>query len=490
MLRNTNEQDLASSSRKVSASRHMMCNLSSDITSLKADLFVHTCRLQVLQDMKKEILSTATESYSMENEEILDQFVKLLEIKKKIPVEWTTFGLDYMIFSKYYPIIKSAFETWIPLQQNLPQLKWWVSQTGEKNVLISPEVDNLFSRICEFSSFDKVMRAISTWNIYDPEPVVHMLEDLRIVYTTDKFTELVNEIFNVLNRAVHEWKLENNPIHIHTCLHPWLQISELKLDPVYPVIRRKFAKFLENWGAFDKSAYQIISPWSKVFSRSSLNALLVKAVVPKLLVCAKSNEEKSLECILLWKDLIPKNHMMAIIFGSYFPSWAYSFICVLRANDSHNAACMYVKFRSSLPSDYIDESSVLRIWHLLQGIEKYLESSNADALSEISSALSTLSYDHILKSQAQLNEVDFSCRGVALSFKELVESFAESNNVTYAPKDGHYIDGKQIWLFGNCHIYIEHDVVFTKNFSASNSWTPITLEELLLKCSSLEDFSR
>lgn len=484
MLRNTYEQDLAGSSKKMSSSRQMMCNLTSDVAILKADLLAQTYRLQVLQNMKQEIVSTSVASRSTENEEILDQLVTLSEIKKKIPAEWTTFGLDYTIFNKCYPCIISAFESWIPLQQNLPQFNWWVPQTCMKNVVISPELDDLFSRVCELSSFDKVMKSLSTWNIYDPEPVVRMLEDLRSVYTTDKFTELVHEIFNILNRAVHEWKPENNPIYIHTWLHPWLQVSELKLDPIYPVIRRKLAKFLENWSAFDKSAHQIISPWSKVFSRASLNALIVKAVVPKLIVCANSDQEMSLECILLWKDLIPKNHMIAIIFGSYFANWSNSFIRVLRSNDNHNAAFMYIKFRSSLPSDYIDESNVFRIRRFLQGIEKYLESSNADTLSEISSILSSLSYELILKNQAQPNDFNFSHRNVAFSFKELVESFAESNNITFAPKDGYYIDGKQIWLFGNCHIYIEHDVVFSKNFSASNSWTPITLEELLLKCSS------
>ena len=114
-----------------------------------------------------------------------------------------------------------------------------------------------------------------------------------------------------------------------------------------------------------------------------------------------------------------------------------------------------------------------------------MENSDADTLSEISSVLSTLSYDNILKNQGQHDAVIFSHRrDVALSFKELVESFAESNDVLFAPKDGCSIDGKQIWLFGSCHTYIEHDVIFLRNHSASNSWTPVTLEELLLKCTS------
>jgi len=65
-----------------------------------------------------------------------------------------------------------------------------------------------------------------------------------------------------------------------------------------------------------------------------------------------------------------------------------------------------------------------------------------------------------------------------VSFREVVESFAEQNGIEFVPKIGKQIDGKQIFMFANASIYIEHDVVFC-NLGGTSSWSPIALEDLL-----------
>lgn len=58
------------------------------------------------------------------------------------------------------------------------------------------------------------------------------------------------------------------------------------LDPtlaaIFPEIRRKLAAVLIHWDPSDPSAYRMLSPWKTVFDSRSMEALLLKSIVPKL----------------------------------------------------------------------------------------------------------------------------------------------------------------------------------------------------------------
>ena len=65
-----------------------------------------------------------------------------------------------------------------------------------------------------------------------------------------------------------------------------------------------------------------------------------------------------------------------------------------------------------------------------------------------------------------------------MSFKDVVTSFAMSSGISFLPKQGRQFEGKQIWQFGKCSCYLEHDVVFLYDVSKQH-WRPVSLEEML-----------
>ena len=65
-----------------------------------------------------------------------------------------------------------------------------------------------------------------------------------------------------------------------------------------------------------------------------------------------------------------------------------------------------------------------------------------------------------------------------MTFKDVVETYAADNGITFMPKKDRNHEGKQIWLFGKSLCYLDRDVVFVYISSTSN-WKPIGLEELL-----------
>lgn len=80
----------------------------------------------------------------------------------------------------------------------------------------------------------------------------------------------------------------------------------------------------------------------------------------------------------------------------------------------------------------------------------------------------------------------------SLSFREVVEAFAERNNVEFTPRHGKFYQGKQLWLFGRVVCYMDNNVMFAMSMATAGerkrslaageeekSWMPVDLEELL-----------
>ncbi len=63
-----------------------------------------------------------------------------------------------------------------------------------------------------------------------------------------------------------------------------------------------------------------------------------------------------------------------------------------------------------------------------------------------------------------------------LSFKEVVERFAEENNTVFLPTQKRTSDGKQIYLFGSCPVLIEQQLLLRQ---VGTEWKPCSLDELL-----------
>ena len=79
----------------------------------------------------------------------------------------------------------------------------------------------------------------------------------------------------------------------------------------------------------------------------------------------------------------------------------------------------------------------------------------------------------------------------SLSFREVVEAFAERSNVEFTPRQGKFYQGKQLWLFGRVVCYMDNNVMFAMSSPTAGerkrdlageedkSWIPVDLEELL-----------
>lgn len=81
---------------------------------------------------------------------------------------------------------------------------------------------------------------------------------------------------------MENWNPLTDTVPIHSWIHPWLPLMQVRLEPLYSPIRNKLANALQKWHPSDSSAKLILQPWKEVFSPGSWEAFMIKNIVPKL----------------------------------------------------------------------------------------------------------------------------------------------------------------------------------------------------------------
>jgi tuftelin-interacting protein 11 len=278
-----------------------------------------------------------------------------------------------------------------------------------------------------------------------------------------------------------------------------------KLSVVYPDIRRKISQALSGWNPLDGSALTILAPWKKVFDRASMDNLIIRAIVPKLVLALRDlqinpqNQDLSLfQAVLTWHGTVPQLHFTSLFLGEFFPKWIGVLVQWLSVSpDFAEVSQWYVGWKSSFPEELLEEPEFITPFNTaLDLMNAALSEINGEELVHLAGAsIQESSYIQVLEKKSQetrmrdrLRDLEApavpsivgtsSLSGSAYTFKDVVETFASRNGVEFMPRIGKTHEGKQVWRFGSKSCYLEQDVVFV-HIPELHSWRPIGLEELL-----------
>ena len=469
-----------------------------EITDLEQDLNIQLDKLKSLQDLKSQVrglidCAALLDNYGSEiNDDIV--FSKMIDLLSQFTYEKSTFGLHYILYNSLSPSVMNRVSLWEPLNTTFPTFSWWNKMKkmkgGDDSVYFN-EIDILLRYKCEDTCSSKVMRAItSKWNARDPNSLILMIDDLRNVLTETKLSLILEDIvLPKLTTTVDNWDPTRDEIPIHMWLHPWLPYLNVKLTSLFPEIRRKLSRVLTDWKATDLSAYQIIRPWFGVFDRDSMDNFLTRAIVPKLLEYVKATYSVSIvhiESVLIWYDALPRMHFLALLYGEFFPRWFNALLPSLKEQDYVAAGKIYVQLRTKFKNSLLREDLLYQCFEVaIDMIKQSFMTRSTDGLDALpqTSYQQTLHHLDVEKTKiSKFNSLKKQVFAENSSFKNVIEAFAENHGVTFIPKSGRFVDGKQIWLFGSIPMYIEHDVAFTSKLntdSNSTEWYPVTLEDLL-----------
>lgn len=303
---------------------------------------------------------------------------------------------------------------------------------------------------------------------------------------------------------------------IHWWIHPWIPILKNELSDIFPDIRRKLVHALLRWSPSDTSALKILSPWKGVFDVSSMDNLILRSVVPKLVTSMRDvrldpqnttkNDTDLFEAIMLWHQLVPRLHFICLLEGEFFPRWLQILgYWLSSAPDLDEVTQWYIGWKTLFPEDVISDDTISKYFnYALELMEKALsisdpESGPADKISfNIPAELRGTDYYQLSEKRkteisvvkrldelrgtegdSRLRSSSRSSASNHVTFKQLVEEFALRNNVSFLPRPGRYHEDKQIYSFGKISMFIDQGVVFMQSNDGS-FWEPVPLERLLL----------
>jgi len=266
---------------------------------------------------------------------------------------------------------------------------------------------------------------------------------------------------------------------------------------------------------------ELLQPWQGVFDAASMDSLLQRQVLPQLVLSLREGlqinpQQQDVEpfrCVMSWQHLLPPLQLSCLFAGEFFPKWLGVLAKWLASPsaDFGEISEWYSGWKSMFHQTTLEKDEVILGYfnlalEMMQSVLAYDEtednSGRGGPLAQFQGVLGALSGNNYVKQlesrkqemriqqthQQQLQAVKNAKHTASLSitFKEVVEAFAELHNMEFTPKVGKLLEGKQLWQFGRCVCYMEHNVIFTLEGSGTGNkekdrrWIPVDLEELLV----------
>jgi len=417
---------------------------------------------------------------------------------------------------KDFPLALNLYEMVLKLTKDIYSVQADARESNKDNVFTARSQDdskNLTSLVKDRIMFDqiysKVSRSLSEWK-----------PSLAIDPTVE----------GDINFPPHTWIL------------PWLPHLEYKsmLDNLQLEVNRSVKKsitFLSkhytaiNDIAFFKSSVSLIKPWKGILKISTLQQIVLDGIIPRLsrhiyrMQIGKRNQDWTSIYILFdaFDDgLLPQRDFLSLVEGELLLRFASTLHSWLSKDeiDVKQATNLYAEWkvhflhqRCPLPEDYpaslpswmaLQEDAIIcRIFYGCLLMIKARCEMNDDIFDELEpSPKDMTNYKIILGRRAKedrLREEEDEMRGTldqennairkthapfyginGATFREVVEDFAQHNDITFCPKIGSNStkDGKNIFFLGDMQIYLDSNVVFVLRGS---DWQPTSFEDILSK---------
>lgn len=288
--------------------------------------------LQILQRMeeKRAELVLGLSERGITPATICTLFITLHD---NFPEEFQLFGLLHLFPSIAEPAMSSLVVAWSPLEAPAVLLDMYynwqplvdhfkaVGKSGLASCVRGYVEDAIASVLLPL-----VRRSVMTdWDVRDPQACVSLFEALDAMIDPALFDQTINmTVMPKIKAQVREWNPGADPIPVHTWLHPWLPLLGSRLSEVYPEIRRKMGQMLTYWKPSQRYAVEMLAPWREVFDATSMDNLLIRSVLPKLVAALQQlvinpagQDLKEVEWVLAWQDVLPVTHSVALWSGEF-----------------------------------------------------------------------------------------------------------------------------------------------------------------------------
>ena len=273
------------------------------------------------------------------------------------------------------------------------------------------------------------------------------------------------------------------------------------MSELWPPLRFKFASALQQWHPADASAHGILAPWRRVFGAREWEALMQRAVLPKLaaalaelVVNPAAQDLEPFAWAMAWADLLPASQLAALLDAHFFPKWH----AVLRhwlahAPDYDEVTRWYLGWKALMPDALLDHERLrAQMGAALNAMNTavagqplpatWTPAPPAGAAADGGAAREPRhpSLEEAYGAPHAAPEPAHAFDAEALTLRELVARYAEDAGVAFAPKAGRVHEGLQVFHFGrvSCVVDTAHGLVRAA-LGGDRGWAACSMEEVL-----------
>lgn len=493
LLIDESQQDILRSKRSVEYEKDRIVTLQYEENQLGVALAHHEQAVQRLENIEKFI--DELDRSKNESASVSDVTRIFKEIKVSHTAEYYALDLDYLAVEYLLPLVKKYMQCWQPLHDPQHGVSLFSElrdileypREVEENLEQSVPVD-VYGRIVWECWMPRIRLCVSMWSARQQPEMCDVIQAWKPLLPNWVVNNVCDQlILGKIQMAVEQWNPLTDTIPVHSWIHPWLPVLDSRLELVYPLIRHKLANALTAWHPSDRSAKLIIAPWLDVMSKHTVEAFLVKNIVPKLhqtLVEMDLNPDQQvldpIHWVLDWIGMLSNVHLVKLLSTVFFPKWLRVLVSWLNsAPDFTKVTQWYLGWKQVFPDQLLADPSIRD--HLNTGLQLM----NRSACSLTGRQPSTFSPHGPLPSappapttkyQHTVPAVGRSSGSVLEDFRDLLERRCHDRGVLFVPLPSKYHEGKQIYRCDNLHIYLDRNVIYVNNRGV---WVPTSLQSLL-----------
>jgi tuftelin-interacting protein 11 len=431
--------------------------------------------------------------------------------------------LTSQVISKYFidwnPLLDPSLS--ITVLSSFNELITFFNNNNEKD--LSLQTSKILENISD-SIFTPILRnvLINEWNVFEPYSCIELWLNLKqLLPKSNQIEESI--IIPKLTTAVEKWIPSLDDKSLNYWILPWVKILKAKLSGLYPTIRRKLSQALKSWNPLEDSAINMLTPWQSIFDSVSMENLLIRSIIPKLVISLRSleinpnNQQLSVfYSFIKWHNVIPNSHFISLFVGEFFVKWMLTLCIWLNSSPNLVEVQQWYSLWKNL-FNQIDNNDILFLdmeilkcynfsLNMINLSINIKENENNNINNDINIKelrnildllkieIDNINYFKILEMKKYKNKVNnivkenkinkMNSNAISsISYIEYVETFALNNNIDFIPKLGKSYQGHSLYLFGSYSCYVDQNVLYYSDNTSTNKiyeWNPISLEELLI----------
>ena len=366
---------------------------------------------------------------------------------------------------------------------------------------------------------------------------LHTEEEYLTVLVRDSI--MFDIIYPKLSRTLSDYKAGGSGDRLDMWILPWLMHLDYRsmLDNMLPDIKRKIRSIVTKSSRITSTADDelffrhvgeiILKPWVSVLNTRSMHAISSECLGPRFgKYLSKTKYVKKFadqditrlnKLFAYYTDgMLSESLFLSLIEGEVLPSLANLLHKEIQCGnvDAIHAAKLYHDWKVFLfqsrkclkgikaPRRVLGEDAM--VCNILYGLLLAIHATNINDKDKFEDleppGILTINYRVVQSRRAkeqrlkeeeealgrQVDSIDKMSRMHVASrnrdgvtFREVVEDFANLNNIPFHPKANSVREGKKIFMFGNAQVYLDSSVVFVNR---KGLWTPVALKGLIELC--------